>query len=46
VCIIPLLGIFTYYFVNFIKLKSNEIANRVENQKEKKYLTMLAETVC
>lgn len=46
VCIIPLLGILTYYLVNFIKLKSNEIFNRVENQKEKKYLTMLAETVC
>ena len=45
VCIIPLLGILTAYFVKFINIKSIEIQNKVENDNADKYIGMVADTV-
>lgn len=45
VCIIPLLGILTAFIVKFIKVKSNEITIKVENDKADKYVNMLANTI-
>lgn len=45
VCIIPLLGILTAFIVKFIKVKSNEITMKVENDKADKYVNMLANTI-
>ena len=45
VCIIPLLGILTAFLVKFIKAKSNEITQKVENDKADKYVNMLANTI-
>lgn len=45
VCIIPLLGILTAYFVKFINIKSVEIQNKVENDNADKYISMVADTV-
>lgn len=45
VCIIPLLGILTAFLVKFIKAKSNEITEKVENDKADKYVKMLANTI-
>jgi len=45
VCIIPLLGILTAYFVKFINMKSVEIQNKVDNDNADKYISMVADTV-
>ena len=45
VCIIPLLGILTAYFVKFINIKSSEIQNKVKNDNANKYIAMVADTV-
>lgn len=45
VCIIPLLGVLTAFIVKFIKVKSNEITMKVENDKADKYVNMLANTI-
>ena len=45
VCIIPLLGILTAYFVKFINIKSSEIQNKVKNDNADKYIAMVADTV-
>ncbi len=45
VCIIPLLGILTAYFVKFINLKSEEFQTQVENDTADKYIAMLADTI-
>ena len=45
VCIIPLLGVLTAFLVKFIKAKSNEITEKVENDKADKYVNMLANTI-
>lgn len=46
VCIIPLLGILTAYFVKYINAKSAEIQNRVDNDLADKYIAMLEDTIC
>lgn len=46
VCIIPLLGILTAYFVKFINTKSAELQNKIENDTADKYIAMLDETIC
>lgn len=43
--IIPLLVILSTYFIKFINAKSNELINRVDNEKHDKYVLMLQETV-
>ncbi len=45
VCIIPLLGILTAFIVKFIKVKSNEITMKIENDKVDKYINMLENTI-
>ena len=45
VCIIPLLGILTAYFVKFINIKSIEIQNKVENENADKYISMVTDTI-
>lgn len=46
VCIIPLLGILTAYFVKYINAKSAEIQSRVDNDLADKYIAMLEDTIC
>lgn len=43
--IIPLLVVLSTYFIKFINTKSNELINRVDNDKHDKYILMLQETV-
>lgn len=43
--IIPLLVVLSTYFIKFINAKSNELINRVDNDKHDKYILMLQETV-
>ena len=45
VCIIPLLGVLTAYFIKFVNAKSAEIGNKVKNETQKKYLAMLNDTI-
>ena len=44
-CIVPLLAVLTTYLVNYIKAKSNELAEKSDNELEQKYMLMLAETI-
>ena len=46
VCVIPLLGILTAYFVKWVNAKSAEIQNKVENDTADKYIAMLDDTIC
>lgn len=43
--IIPLLVVLSTYFIKFINAKSNELINRVDNDKHDKYILMLQDTV-
>lgn len=45
VCIIPLLGVLTAYLVKFMKAKSKELTNQIENDIADKYIIMLSETI-
>ena len=45
VCIIHLLGVLTAYLVKFINVKSAELANARQNELERKYITMLNDTI-
>ena len=45
VCVIPLLGIATAYLVNFIKIKSKEAQDKINNNTADKYIGMLADTI-
>ena len=45
VCVIPLLGILTAYFVKFINVKSAEIQHKVDNDNADKYIAMVADTI-
>lgn len=45
VCIIPLLGILTTYAVQWIKLQSQQIQEKTDNELEKKYIEMLEGTI-
>ena len=46
VCVIPLLGILTAYFVKWVNAKSVEIQNKVDNDTADKYIAMLDDTIC
>lgn len=46
VCVIPLLGILTAYFVKWVNAKSTEIQNKVDNDTADKYISMLDDTIC
>lgn len=45
VCVIPLLGILTSYLIVFIRMKKQELVNKTEDEKAKKYLDMIGETI-
>lgn len=45
VCVIPLLGILTTFFVKWVNAKLGEIATTRQNELEKKYITMLNDTI-
>ena len=45
VCVIPFLGVLTAFLVKFIKVKSNEITAKVDNDVADKYINMLANTI-
>lgn len=45
VCIIPLLGILTVYAVKFIKIKSDEITKKTNNETANKYIDLLSTTI-
>lgn len=45
VCIIPLLGVLTGYFVKWVNAQSNKIASNTKNELEQKYITMLNNTI-
>jgi hypothetical protein len=44
-CIVPLVGILTFYLVNWLTKKSNEITANIDNETARKYIDMLTETV-
>ena len=44
-CIVPLLAVLTTYLVNYIKAKSDELVKDSDNELERKYMTMLADTI-
>ena len=45
VCIIPLLGVLTAFFVKLVNAKTAEIADTRKNETEKKYINMLNNTI-
>lgn len=45
VCIIPLLGVLTAFFVKWVNAKTAEIASKQENDIQKKYINMLNNTI-
>ena len=45
VCILPLLGILTTFFVKWVNARIGEISNNRKNETEKKYLDMLNNTI-
>lgn len=45
VCIIPLLGVLTTFFVKWVNAKSEEIQMNIDDATMKKYLDMLTDTV-
>ncbi len=45
-CVLPLLGILTAFLVKLINSKVSEILEGIENEKGRKYLRMLQNTVC
>lgn len=45
VCIIPLLGLLTVYAVKFIKIKSDEISKKANNETASKYIDLLSNTI-
>lgn len=45
VCVVPLLGLATAYFIKWIKAKENEITLKVENDTADKYISMVAQTI-
>lgn len=46
VCVIPLLGVLTTYLVMFLKAKSAELQEKVDNDLADKYIQMLTDTIC
>ena len=45
VCIVPLLGILTTYFVIFVIAKAKELAEKSDNEVTAKYINMLTQTI-
>lgn len=45
VCIIPLLGALTVYFIQYLNTKSKEIKTSIKNEEVQEYITMITQTV-
>jgi hypothetical protein len=45
VCIIPLMGVLTAYFIKLINIKAEELKKEVKNEKTEKYIGMLNNTI-
>lgn len=45
VCLIPLLGILTKYFIAFIAMKSEEMQKKTDNEMAQKYMQMASDTI-
>jgi hypothetical protein len=45
VCIIPLLGVLTAYFVKWVNAKSEEIQSSITDTTVTKYMEMLTDTI-
>ena len=45
VCIIPLLGILTTYFIKWLKAHMEEVKTKTEDVKYEKYMTLLEKTI-
>lgn len=45
VCLIPLLGLLTAYFIKWLKVKEAEINNKIDNETAQKYVSMVAQTI-
>ena len=45
ICIIPLLGVLTAYFVKWVNAKASEISSTRDSELEKKYIQMLNDTI-
>ena len=45
VCLIPLLGVLTAYFIKWLKAKEKEVNDKLDNDTLEKYVTMLSQTI-
>lgn len=45
VCLIPLLGVLTTFFVKWVNAQSEKLASSSKNEMQKKYIEMLNETI-
>ena len=45
VCVIPLLGVLTAYFVKWVNVKSAELVSKAQNETQAKYIAMLNDTI-
>lgn len=45
VCVIPLLGVLTAYFIQWVNLKKEELKLTTNNETAKKYMNMIAQTI-
>ena len=45
ICIIPILGILTSFIVKFLKIKSEEIVGKVNNDIAEKYIYLITDTI-
>lgn len=45
ICIVPLLGVLTTYFVKWVQVKTNEMTSKEENAKYEKYINLLSDTI-
>lgn len=45
-CIIPLLGVLTTCLVQFLRNKSSQLNEKINNELAQKYTNMLTETIC
>ena len=45
VCIIPLLGVLTAFFIKWVNAKSAEMVDKAKNETQAKYITMLNNTI-
>ena len=45
ICIIPILGILTAFIVKFLKIKSEEIVGKVDNDIAEKYIYLITDTI-